>query len=151
MAKKKEAYKHGKTLGISGREMFLFNPELVAGDDEDEEGGGVVQIVQEPSEEDKEEGAAAVDLTNFAMSAEGSGDTVKSEGEASCEAGESAMGGVVLLSELIFAVLWKKFFLTVKAIEQSSLITHSTCFECNLAISKCKLPITQWPSSWVDK
>lgn len=88
MAKKKEAYKHGKTLGISGREMFLFNPELVAGDDEDEEGGGVVQIVHESKEEDKDEGAVAVDLTNFAISAESPADTVKSEGEASCEAGK---------------------------------------------------------------
>lgn len=86
MEKKKEAFKHGKTLGISGREMFLFNPELVVGDDEDEEGGGVVQIEQEFNQN---EGEVVVDLTNFSMSAEGSAETVKSKGETSCEAGKS--------------------------------------------------------------
>ena len=44
MAKKKEAFKQGRTLGISGREVFLFNPELVRGDEDNEEGEGVLQV-----------------------------------------------------------------------------------------------------------
>ncbi len=56
MAKKKEAFKQGKTLGISGREMFLFNPELVGGDDDDPEGGDVVQVLQEALGGGTEEG-----------------------------------------------------------------------------------------------
>ena len=35
MSQKKEAYKAGRTHGISGRELFEFNPELVQGDDEE--------------------------------------------------------------------------------------------------------------------
>ena len=35
MSQKKEAYKAGKTHGISGRELFEFNPEYVKGDDEE--------------------------------------------------------------------------------------------------------------------
>lgn len=92
MAKKKEAFKQGKTLGISGREMFLFNPELVVGDDEDPDGGGVVQVVQESEQDD---GEVAVDLTNFAVSAEGSAETMKSEGEASSEAGKDKASAIL--------------------------------------------------------
>ena len=90
MAKKKEAFKQGKTLGISGREMFLFNPELMGGDDDDEEGGGVVQVVKEVGEEGEEE-EPVVDLTNFTVSTEPSAETVKSKGETSSEAGKYNM------------------------------------------------------------
>lgn len=85
MAKKKEAFKQGKTLGISGREMFLFNPELMGGDDDDEEGGGVVQVVREEEGEGEE---ALVDLTNFTLPTGPSAETVKSKGETSSEAGK---------------------------------------------------------------
>lgn len=92
MAKKKEAFTQGKTLGISGREMFLFNPDLVVGDDDDPDGGGVVQVVPESEQEDEE----GVDLTNFATLAEGSADTVKSEGEvSSAAAGKCPPAGAV--------------------------------------------------------
>lgn len=81
MDKKKEAFKQGKTLGISGREMFLFNPELVGGDEDDVEDGGVVQVLQEYSSSEDEEG---VDLTNMlTVAAGGSGEIVKSKGESS--------------------------------------------------------------------
>ncbi len=33
--KRNEFVKHGRLLGLSGREMFTFNPELIANDDED--------------------------------------------------------------------------------------------------------------------
>ena len=52
MAKRKEAFHQGRTLGISGREMFLFNPEMVGEDDEDEEEGGTVfHMVRQESDE----------------------------------------------------------------------------------------------------
>ena len=35
MSQRKEAYKAGKTSGISGRELFEFNPDYVQGDDEE--------------------------------------------------------------------------------------------------------------------
>ena len=35
MSQRKEAYKAGKMSGISGRELFEFNPEYVQGDDEE--------------------------------------------------------------------------------------------------------------------
>ena len=33
--KRNEFVKHGRLVGLSGREMFTFNPELIANDDED--------------------------------------------------------------------------------------------------------------------
>ncbi|ELU02233.1 hypothetical protein CAPTEDRAFT_163557 [Capitella teleta] len=39
--KRKQDFSSGKTGGISGREMFEFNPALVSRDDDDEEGGAV--------------------------------------------------------------------------------------------------------------
>lgn len=81
MAKKKDAFKQGKTLGISGREMFLFNPELVVGDDDDPEGGDVMGVLSRTREEGEEEG---VDVTHMlAMDAVMSQQTVRSEGESS--------------------------------------------------------------------
>jgi hypothetical protein len=33
--KRNEFVKHGRLLGLSGREMFTYNPDLIANDDED--------------------------------------------------------------------------------------------------------------------
>ncbi|KAL5489623.1 hypothetical protein EMCRGX_G018739 [Ephydatia muelleri] len=57
--KKKEAFKAGRTVGISGREMFEFNPELVGEDDLDEDGGEVVY----QREEDQGDEQGALDVT----------------------------------------------------------------------------------------
>ena len=35
--KRNEFVKHGRLVGLSGREMFTFNPDLIANDDEDAE------------------------------------------------------------------------------------------------------------------
>lgn len=35
VSQRKEAYKAGKTHGISGRELFEFNPDYVEGDDDE--------------------------------------------------------------------------------------------------------------------
>lgn len=44
MSQKKEAFKAGRTLGISGRELFEFNPELVQGDDEEAGDDDVITV-----------------------------------------------------------------------------------------------------------
>ncbi|KAK3781615.1 hypothetical protein RRG08_029279 [Elysia crispata] len=49
--KKKADYKAGRTVGISGRQMFEFNPELMLGDD-DEADEGVIERETEEGEED---------------------------------------------------------------------------------------------------
>ena len=49
MSQRKEAYKAGKTHGISGRELFEFNPEFVQGDDEEAGDDDVVMIRREAS------------------------------------------------------------------------------------------------------
>ena len=46
-SQRKEAYKAGKTHGISGRELFEFNPEFAQGDDEEAGEDDVVMIRRE--------------------------------------------------------------------------------------------------------
>ncbi|CAI7994921.1 E3 ubiquitin-protein ligase TRIM71 [Geodia barretti] len=72
--KKKEAFVAGRTHGISGREMFEFNPDLVQGDDqeagedtvlyslreEDGEGGG-----REVGEEEEEGGEDITEMVGY--------------------------------------------------------------------------------------
>src|SRR5271154_5911502 len=45
-AQKASAYKAGKSTGLSGRELFAFNPELAGGDDEFAEDGDQVMSMQ---------------------------------------------------------------------------------------------------------
>ena len=47
MSQRKEAYKAGKTHGISGRELFEFNPEFAKGDDEEAEEDDVMLLRRE--------------------------------------------------------------------------------------------------------
>ncbi|CAH1249768.1 ZC3H15 [Branchiostoma lanceolatum] len=65
-AKKKADYKSGKTLMVSGREVFEFRPELVEEGDDDE-GGTYVHQKQEEEQEETE--ATEVSLEAFAMAA----------------------------------------------------------------------------------
>ena len=90
MAKRKEAFKQGKTLGISGRELFLFNPELVGGDEEDDlEGGDVMGVISREDQGEEDEG---VDVTDMLAMAAASSEGVRSEGEASGgEAGKAQL------------------------------------------------------------
>ncbi|KAL5006169.1 hypothetical protein ScPMuIL_017327 [Solemya velum] len=63
--KKKADYIAGRMLGISGRELFEFNPELMDGDD-DEAG----EIVREKEEDDEDETAVIdIDMDNLASQA----------------------------------------------------------------------------------
>ena len=53
MAKRQEAFKQGRTLGISGREMFLFNPDLVGEEEGEggEVGGSILQMLRPEADE----------------------------------------------------------------------------------------------------
>jgi len=55
--RKRTNYKTGKQLGLSGRDLFTFNPDLV-GDDDDEADDGVYAI---------EEGDGSVQVMKFGL------------------------------------------------------------------------------------
>lgn len=59
--KKKSDFKQGKMLGISGRELFEFNPDLVVGDDEEAD---TIDVEREMDEEESE--IQIHDITNLA-------------------------------------------------------------------------------------
>ena len=106
MAKKKEAFKQGKTLGISGREMFLFNPELVGGDDDDPEGGDVMGVPAREEEEGAEQEEEGVDVTHMlAMAAVASQQSVRSEGESSGDQAGKLLDRMALGSTQRFIIL----------------------------------------------
>eukprot|EP00118_Oscarella_pearsei_P026006 m.309208 g.309208 ORF g.309208 m.309208 type:complete len:414 (+) comp45790_c0_seq1:35-1276(+) len=67
LAKKKSDFRQGKLLGVSGREVFAFNPDLV---DEDDDGDTDVvyfrrQDIDEDETGDVAGGVEAIDLTNM--------------------------------------------------------------------------------------
>ncbi|XP_048776660.1 zinc finger CCCH domain-containing protein 15-like [Ostrea edulis] len=79
--KKKADYKAGRAFGISGREMFEFNPDLV-GEDDDEAAEGVIER-ETYSDDEAEEGVKVRDinldyLISAASEADGSGTVVTS-------------------------------------------------------------------------
>jgi len=63
LAKKKSDFKAGKSAGISGRQMFEFNPELMTGDDDDD--GGAVAFEREVEADDPTVKVKDVDLGGF--------------------------------------------------------------------------------------
>ena len=71
--KKKSDFKSGKMLGITGRDMFEFNPDLIEQDD-DEADEGVIE--REMEEEDDEVRVQDINLDAFDHY-EGSGDATK--------------------------------------------------------------------------
>ncbi|XP_002741701.1 zinc finger CCCH domain-containing protein 15-like [Saccoglossus kowalevskii] len=66
MKKKKEDFKQGKSLGISGREVFEFKPELV---DADDEGADDIRYIREEDDEEEKDDVEAVELTLEALAA----------------------------------------------------------------------------------
>lgn len=79
--KKKADYKAGRAFGISGREMFEFNPDLV-GEDDDEATEGVIERERDSDDED-ESGRKVFDINldyimSTARESDGSG-TVATE------------------------------------------------------------------------
>ncbi|XP_027003871.1 zinc finger CCCH domain-containing protein 15 isoform X2 [Tachysurus fulvidraco] len=72
MERKKADFKAGKALGVSGREVFEFRPELV--DDDDEEADDTKYskmddelIQQEEEEEDENEQCQDIDVSHFVL------------------------------------------------------------------------------------
>ena len=54
--KRNEFVKHGRLMGLSGREMFTFNPDLIANDDEDADNDIDYRHRSDDEEEEQEEG-----------------------------------------------------------------------------------------------
>jgi len=60
--KRNEFVKHGRLLGLSGREMFTFNPDLIANDDEDADND--IDYRHRSDDDDDEEGENDTNETN---------------------------------------------------------------------------------------
>ncbi|XP_027003874.1 zinc finger CCCH domain-containing protein 15 isoform X5 [Tachysurus fulvidraco] len=71
MERKKADFKAGKALGVSGREVFEFRPELV--DDDDEEADDTKyskmddELIQQEEEEDENEQCQDIDVSHFVL------------------------------------------------------------------------------------
>ncbi|CAH1788486.1 unnamed protein product [Owenia fusiformis] len=64
--KKKKDFAQGKMFGISGRQMFEFNPDMIA--DEDDEDGEVMTYTREESDDEGEDKVAVVEIDLDAIS-----------------------------------------------------------------------------------
>ncbi|XP_060733124.1 zinc finger CCCH domain-containing protein 15 [Tachysurus vachellii] len=71
MERKKADFKAGKALGVSGREVFEFRPELV--DDDDEEADDTKyskmddELIQQEEEEDENDQCQDIDIAHFIL------------------------------------------------------------------------------------
>ncbi|XP_076452480.1 zinc finger CCCH domain-containing protein 15-like [Babylonia areolata] len=63
--KKKADFKAGKMLGISGRQMFEFNPELITGDDDDDDEGAEAGVYVKEEDEDDSGPVKEINLDYF--------------------------------------------------------------------------------------
>lgn len=75
MDRKKAEYKAGKNIGLSGREMFTFNPDLAADNDMDE-GEAAMDIVREQEDNDDNDIVKEIDIeeiTHMAKESDNSG------------------------------------------------------------------------------
>ena len=54
--KKKDRAKAGLTVGLSGRDMFSFNPTMAGGDDDDEDGGEAFDMKLREKDEGDDDG-----------------------------------------------------------------------------------------------
>lgn len=73
--RKKAEFRAGKNVGLSGREMFTFNPEL-ARDNEMDEGEAAMDIVREQDDDDDQTEVKEINIdliVNEAKEADGSG------------------------------------------------------------------------------
>jgi len=57
---KKKKMKSGLTVGMSGRDMFLFDPKMVSNEDDDEEGGEAYDLAKMSKDNDEESEEAPV-------------------------------------------------------------------------------------------
>lgn len=67
--KKRNDYKAGRQVGISGREMFFFNPELATGDGIDDGDEAISSYIREEEEEDEEIQYRELDMDRLAFEA----------------------------------------------------------------------------------
>lgn len=67
--KKRSDYKAGRQVGISGREMFYFNPELAAGDGIDDGDEAISSYVREEDEEEEKIEYRELDMDRLAFEA----------------------------------------------------------------------------------
>ncbi|KAF5882095.1 zinc finger CCCH domain-containing protein 15, partial [Clarias magur] len=71
MERKKADFKAGKALGVSGREVFEFRPELVDDDDEEADDTRYAKVddelMEEENEEDEEEPCQDIDIARFVL------------------------------------------------------------------------------------
>lgn len=67
--KRRNDYKAGRQVGISGREMFYFNPELAAGDGIDDGDEAISSYVREEEEEEEEMEYRELDMDRLALEA----------------------------------------------------------------------------------
>ncbi|KAF7410526.1 hypothetical protein HZH68_004907 [Vespula germanica] len=67
--KKRNDYKAGRQVGISGREMFYFNPELAAGDGIDDGDEAISSYVREEDEEEEKIEYRELDMERLAFEA----------------------------------------------------------------------------------
>ncbi|CAI9591742.1 unnamed protein product [Staurois parvus] len=65
MEKRKADFKAGKSLGISGREVFEFRPELV--DDDDEEADDTQYTIEQDEDETDTSDVKDIDLSRFVL------------------------------------------------------------------------------------
>lgn len=80
--KRRNDYKAGRQVGISGREMFYFNPELAAGDGIDDGDEAISSYVREEEEEEERIEYRELDMDRLAFEAseiDSSGITVAAE------------------------------------------------------------------------
>merc|ERR1711994_466803 len=59
---KKKKMKDGLTVGMSGRDMFLFDPKMVSNEDDDEEGGEAYDLAKMSKDNDEESEEAPVNV-----------------------------------------------------------------------------------------
>ena len=62
--KKKDRAKAGMTHGLSGRDMFSFNPTMAGGDDDDEDGGEAFDMKLREQDEGEDDGVQVHHPTN---------------------------------------------------------------------------------------
>lgn len=95
---KKKDFAQGKAAGISGREMFEFNPDLVANEMEGEEGGADIDLSafkREDEDEQEDQAVVDIDLESLAASAREADNTGTRRGEPASAAPNQALSNGV--------------------------------------------------------
>lgn len=102
--KKKSDYKQGKQYGLSGREMFSFNPDLVDDGPIDDEGGELISY--DRSDDEEESMFRELDLNELSLAAQevdGSGTVASEDRNTQLRNGiDSASADAVPINENLF-------------------------------------------------